>query len=243
MKTFRAALVVAALAACGTGPLEPAFEEGLESAPGPSIPFGLTATDGTGLVLESLGVSAFVQRPLAFTELRLAFRNPGDRVLEGRFRVAIPPGGSVSRFAMRVGDAWQEGEVVEQSFGQRTFEDFLHRKQDPALLERQAANEFTARVFPINPRSTRELIVAFTHPVADRWVQPLRGLPAIGRFEARVLVQSGAGQRELTLDRASWAPDRDLAVRLPDDGSQGLRNGRLAVLRVRPEGACWRLCA
>src|SRR6185436_9114092 len=67
---------------------------------GPSLE--LTASDGTGLVLVSLSARVVVEDPLAFTELTLVFHNPEPRQLEGRFRIALPSGASVSRFAMRI---------------------------------------------------------------------------------------------------------------------------------------------
>ena len=97
----------------------------------------------------SLSADAAIDDPLAFTELHLTFRNPENRVREGRFRITLPSGATISRFAMRIGDRWQEGEVVEQQAARVAYEDFLHHKQDPALLEAEAGNEFSARVFPI----------------------------------------------------------------------------------------------
>src|SRR5262249_14862885 len=54
-------------------------------------PLSLTASDGTGLKLTSLDARAIVDGPLAFTELRLRFENPQDRILEGRFAITLPP--------------------------------------------------------------------------------------------------------------------------------------------------------
>src|SRR5207248_7869964 len=112
-------------------------------------PISLTASDGSGLKLVKLTARGVVQDPLAFTELQLTFENPLDRVIEGQFKIVLPPGAAVSRFAMKVDGRWQEGEVVERQAARRAYEDFLHRRQDPALLEQGGANEFTARVFPI----------------------------------------------------------------------------------------------
>src|SRR5206468_6975813 len=43
-----------------------------------------------------------LQDPLAFTELQLTFENPLDRVIEGQFKIVLPPGAAVSRFAMKL---------------------------------------------------------------------------------------------------------------------------------------------
>ena len=77
----------------------------------------------------------------------------GVRALLGKFAMVLPTGAAVSRLAMKLGERWQEGEVVEKQAARRAYEDALHRRQDPALLEQGAGNEITARVFPIPPRA------------------------------------------------------------------------------------------
>ena len=39
---------------------------------------------------------AAVEGPIALTELTLAFDNPEDRQLEGRFAITLPPGAAIS---------------------------------------------------------------------------------------------------------------------------------------------------
>src|SRR3954453_17147802 len=118
----------------------------------PAGPIQLTASDGTGLSLVALEANGVLEPPLAFTELHLTFENPRDQRMEGRFRIALPPGAALSRFAMKNDAGWQEGEVVERQKARVAYEDFLHRRQDPALLEQEGGNEFSARIFPIAPR-------------------------------------------------------------------------------------------
>ena len=121
---------------------------------------GLTTADGTGLELVDLHAQAVLDGPLAFTELRLTFENPEDRVLEGRFEITLPEKAAISRFAMKIGDTWQEAEMVERQAAQRAYEDFLHRRQDPALLEKEAGNEFRARIFPIPAKGRKEILIS-----------------------------------------------------------------------------------
>jgi len=121
-----------------------------------SAPLALTTSDGGGLELTRLEARAVVDSMLAFTELRLTFHNPEARVREGRFTLQLPAGAAVSRLAMKVNGNWQEAEVVERQQANRVYEDFLHQRQDPALLEKKAGNEFAARVFPIPPQSEKE---------------------------------------------------------------------------------------
>jgi hypothetical protein len=220
-------------------------------APAPAAPpLDLTASDGTGLVLAGLSARAVIDDPLAFTELHLTFQNPEARQLEGRFRISLPPGATVSRFAMRIGSSWQEGEVVERQAARRAYEDFLHRRQDPALLEQEAGNEFSARVFPIEANARKEIIVSYSHELTRpgaAYRLPLVGLPAVDSLEVRALVGKSEGQAVGSLGATSvswqvvevrkshWRPDADFEVRPTGPTRDGLRHQNLAVVRITPE--------
>ncbi|HLK36281.1 MAG TPA: VIT domain-containing protein [Polyangiaceae bacterium] len=206
----------------------------------PLLPAGpritLTASDGTGLALAALSAKAVLEGPLAFTEMHLVFNNPLPRTLEGTFKVVLPVGASVSRFALRIGDAWQEGEVVERQHARAAYEDFLHKKQDPALLEQSAGNEFAARVFPIPPNGTKELVLSYAEELTGRapYVLALRGLPQIGAIDATASA-AGAPAPLAALARADWTPDADFVVdRRAVTAGDGLRADDLVVTRVRP---------
>ena len=219
-----------------------------------AAPLSLTASDGSGLELVSLAAQAVVEDPLAFTELRLTFRNPQNRVREGRFRITLPSGATISRFAMRIGDAWQEGEIVEQHAARVAYEDFLHRRQDPALLEAEAGNEFSARVFPIPPNATKELIVSYSQELpraGEAYRLPLYGLPRVGHLAIRALVNRAAGAKNgapasslggariehevVEVTKQNFKPDRDFEV-VPGGGNAraGLRHENLVVARIVP---------
>ncbi|MFO0742285.1 MAG: VIT domain-containing protein [Labilithrix sp.] len=207
------------------------------------VPIKLTASDGTGLRLIALKAEAAVEDPLALTELHLTFENPNDRVLEGTFRITLPQGASLSRFAMKVGNQWQEGEVVEKQAARQAYEDFLHRRQDPALMEQGAGNEFSARVFPIPARGTKEIIITYSENVAigAPYILPLRGLPQLGSLDVNVHVtgknaaSDGKTDALYGVHQTRFTPASDFVVeskQLPR--SPGLRAGNLAIARVIP---------
>jgi tetratricopeptide (TPR) repeat protein len=203
--------------------------------PAVESPLSLTASDGTGLRLLKLRSRGVVRGPLAFTELRMTFENPSDRTLEGRFRVVLPQGAAVSRFAMRQGERWQEAEVVELQKARAAYEDFLHRRQDPALLEKGAGNEFTARVFPIPARGTKELIVSYSSERArsgEPYVLSLRGLPEVGELDLSLFSE---GKAIGEFKRTNYVPASDFTAALPKEpAGLALRGGGLVAARLRP---------
>ncbi|MBA3549521.1 MAG: hypothetical protein H0T76_23850, partial [Nannocystis sp.] len=220
-----------------------------------TAPMTLTASDGTGLRLVTLKARGVVEEPLAFTELHMVFENPTDRTIEGRFEINMPPDAAISRFAMKIAGAWQEGEVVERRAAQVAYEDALHRKVDPALLENKAGNAFSARVFPIQPRERKELILSYSQELgssAEPYRLMLQGLPELDDLDASVVLReaapapggvttslatTSAQTRIIELKKTHWAPDQDLELKSTRiNQAIGLRHENLALARVAASG-------
>ncbi len=205
-----------------------------------AAPVALTATDGTGLSLVVLEARATVEGPLAFTELHFVFRNPTRRVLEGTFRTTLPPGASVHRFAMRIGDALEEGEIVGEPQGRRAFESALPKNVDPALFERDGGNGFRARVFPIQAGEAKEIVLSYSEVLvstAEPYRLALRGLPALEQLEVAVSVKSARSPAtHYHLGRKSFAPDRDFSLpeAVSPDVPAAARADNLVAVRVKP---------
>jgi outer membrane protein OmpA-like peptidoglycan-associated protein len=195
----------------------------------------LTASDGSGLRLAALEARAVLYGPLAFTELHLTFENDENRVREGTFSIALPESAAISRFAMRLREGWQEGEVVEQKLAREAYERFLHHNVDPALFERDRGNVFRGRVFPILPKEQKEIVISWTEELKSA-EQPyrlaLRGLPAIDQLDVQLLVPSR--KKAFVLHRQQWAPERDFVYLPPPGSPSAVRGGRFAVARPAP---------
>ena len=227
----------------------PAF--GADSRSG-AAPLLLTATDGTALELSSVEAHAVVTGPLAFTELRLRFKNPASRVLEGTFAFTLPPSGALSRFAMWVDDRLMEGEVVERRRARSVYERFLSRRVDPALVEQGAGNAFSARVFPIAPRENKLIIASYSEELTSPDVPyrlPLQGLPRLGHLTVVAHVfepQAGRERHRIyRLEKTGFKPDRDFTLApersrtAASDSASALtvQGGNFAVWRVQPRVA------
>ena len=204
-------------------------------------PIALTSPDGTALALRALTVRSVVQEPLAYTELDLVFENAEDRTIEGRFEITLPPGAAISRFAMEIDGQWQEGEVVEKQFARRVYEDFLHRRSDPALLEKKAGNQFSARVFPIPARGRKHIILSYSEELragGRPYEVQLAGLAQLESYDAQVTVERGGEPLRLRQSERGFTPGGDLRVPLASGArSVGVRAGDLAITRIQPSFA------
>jgi hypothetical protein len=196
-------------------------------------PWSLTASDGSGLQLVRIDAKAVAVGPLAFTELHLYFHNGEARRREGTFQIALPPHASIARFAMENDGKWMEAEVVGKQLARRAYDDFLHRRQDPALLEKAEGNQFTAKVFPIAPNADKHIVVAYTQELpAARYALALRGLPKVARVDVELALTSADGQRtRQVLTEHDWQPDHDF-VSTADAGAAAVGAGALVVAQL-----------
>lgn len=125
-----------------------------------------------------------VEGMLSLTELDLRFRNPKPRRIEGRFSCTLPANAAISRFAKEVNGQLMEGEVVERLRANQVYEQFLHQLRDPALLEQDQGNRFSARIFPIEANATTHLVLSYSAVLPmeggiRRYTLPLRGMSSI----------------------------------------------------------------
>ncbi len=228
MLVRRSSLLIAllALGGCTDAPPRPADQEetppATEEHTEPPVPsMRLTTGDGTGLELVNLEVRGVVQGPLGFTELHLTFENPEDRTLAGQFVIDLPPGAALSRFAMKIDGQWQEGEVVERQSARKIYDQFLHNNVDPALLQKQSGNRFSAKVFPIPARGRKELVLSYSQVLDGHaaYRVPLRGLPQLEHFDATVFVDEPHGKtmrrRMVETHEEDYVPKKDLVVTSP----------------------------
>jgi hypothetical protein len=161
-------------------------------------------------------------------------------VIEGRFEISLPPGSAISRFAMMIDGRWQEAEVVELQAARAAYEDALHRKVDPALLEKAAGNRFSARVFPIPARGVKEIIVSYSEELTSSsapYRLYLRGLPKLAELDVEVVIPRPGGEPERTrVRKQAFMPQQDLELKMPRRTPEvGLRFDRLAVARIAPD--------
>ena len=114
------------------------------------------------LGLKSHEVTVEILDGIAKTTVEENFENHTNRRLEGTFNFPLPSDASISRLALEVNGKIEEGTCLERERAREVFEGIVRRMQDPALLEWQPGGFFKCRVFPIEPKSTKRVIVAYT---------------------------------------------------------------------------------
>lgn len=176
---------------------------------GPAVaPVTFADADGQELVLEELSARVAIHGMLSLTELEFRFRNPQERRIEGRFTCTLPPNAAISRFAKEVNGQLMEGEVVERLRANQVYEQFLHQMRDPALLEQDQGNRFSARIFPIEAKAPVRLVLSYTTllPLRDgvrTYSLPLRGLPKVNRLTFRAAVTPVPGEEQVSEAKSS----------------------------------------
>ncbi|MBE7463554.1 MAG: hypothetical protein HS116_08630 [Planctomycetes bacterium] len=253
-----AALVLALLAL--SSPYFPSFAN---PEPPPPSPVSLSNPDGQEMDLLRYDLRLAVHGPLALTEMEMVFRNPQDRQMEGRFQYLLPPGATLSRFAKEVDGKLMEGEVVETKRARAVYRQILHTLRDPALLEQDQGNRFSAKVFPIPAKGTVRLLLGYSQclPLKNdkrKLTIPMAGMPVIQDFSFSAVIRAGFGSglhpgsthgfavateqagtiQILSKRQANYKPERDLVLEFQgSDGgpkAQALRAGNFELLSYRP---------
>jgi hypothetical protein len=238
---FWLALVVVGCSSHKKPPPEPAAEKPalkvIRSAPQrePIAPWSLTASDGSGLQLVSVDARAVIEGPLAFTELHLKFKNPEPREREGTFSITLPARAAVSRFAMFEDGHYKEAEVVAKALARRAYDDALHAGIDPAILEKGAGNQFTAKVYPIGASSDKEIVLSYSQELTGvGYVLPLAGFPMID--DVSVSLVDGEKHRH-GLHEKQWQPDHDFFADVETGGAIASGGLVAAAYELQPTGA------
>lgn len=129
-------------------------------------------------------VNVVLQPPVALVQIDQSFYNPFNRQQEGTFVFNLPPGASVSRFAMYVThEKLVEGEVIDRDRGREIYQTIVDRKRDPAILEQIGDNLFRMRVFPIPANDTKRILLDYTIPLTAQHGEYQFRLPLLSDLE------------------------------------------------------------
>jgi tetratricopeptide (TPR) repeat protein len=147
-------------------------EELMASAASPLVPAGkygggaLVAVDPYGqeakLSLVKYHIDVHIEDGFARTTIDQTYFNSENFQMEGTFYFPLPPDASLSRLAMYVDGNLMEGGMAERDYARQTYERIRYAQRDPALLEWVDGSLFKMRVFPLEPRQEKRLILSYT---------------------------------------------------------------------------------
>jgi TonB-dependent SusC/RagA subfamily outer membrane receptor len=151
-----------------------------------------------GVQLRQLKIDVAIYGNISRTTWQMTFYNTTSRILEGTLTFPLKDGVSVSRYALDVNGRMREAVPVDRGKGAVTFEAIERRRVDPGLLELVAGNTFRTRIYPINPNSSRTVIIAYEEeiPLAAngnlKFTLPLNIQDTVQSFQLRASVIQSA---------------------------------------------------
>ncbi len=198
------------------------------------------------LSLRKFHVDVHIEEGFARTTIDQTYFNHTWQQLEGTFRFPLPADASLSRLAMYVNGKLMEGGMVERDYGRNVFEQIRHTKRDPALLEWVDGSTFQMRVFPLEARQEKRILLSYTQRLPNDYGKSVYRFPAghslegVREWSTSLRVKGAAGTKwyspshllngrdehgDLLLDgrEEHAALDRDLVVELgePQGASRG----------------------
>jgi len=114
-----------------------------------------------GVQLQALKIEVKVCGTVARTTWEMTFKNTSNQILEGTLNFPLKDGLSVSRYALDINGKLREAVPVDRAKGTEVFEAIERRRVDPGLLEKVDGNTFRTRIYPINPNSTRTVLIGY----------------------------------------------------------------------------------
>ena len=122
----------------------------------------LRSADGSAVfTLRRCHVDVHVEDGMARTTIDQTYFNHLPSRQEGTFYFPLPADASISRLAMYVNGKLMEGGMAEREEARRTFETIKHKMQDPALLEWVDGSTFKMRVFPLEGREEKRIVISY----------------------------------------------------------------------------------
>jgi ferric-dicitrate binding protein FerR (iron transport regulator)/predicted Zn-dependent protease len=163
----------------------------------------LVAVDPTGqeakLALRKYHIDVHVEDGFARTTIDQTYFNFHPWRLEGTFYFPLPPDASLSRLAMYVDGKLMEGGMAERDYARAVYERIVSSQRDPALLEWVDGSTFKMRVFPLEGRQEKRIVLSYTQRLPSLYGRTQYRFPAghslhgVDRWSFHALVQGGAG--------------------------------------------------
>ena len=123
--------------------------------------FGLLTEDGM-LPRMRYDVDVHIEDGFARTTIDQTFFNRSHRQREGIYRITLPEDAATTRVAMYANGKRMEAGIVERKRGRAVYDQIRNAHRDPVLLEWEDGRTFSMRVFPIEGRSHKRILISYT---------------------------------------------------------------------------------
>ncbi|HXU75861.1 MAG TPA: VIT domain-containing protein, partial [Methylomirabilota bacterium] len=114
------------------------------------------------LEVSSIQARTRIKDQIASTSIEQEFFNPNDTRLEGTFVFPVPKGAHLDKFTMEIDGKPVQAELMAADKARGIYEDIVRRLKDPALLEYAGRDIFKVRIFPIEPRGRKRIVLSYT---------------------------------------------------------------------------------
>lgn len=165
----------------------------------------LVAVDPYGqearLSLRKYHIDVHVEDGFARTTIDQTYFNHATSRLEGTFYFPLPPDASLSRLAMYVDGTLMEGGMAERDHARQVYERIVRSMKDPALLEWVDGSTFKMRVFPLEARQEKRIILSYVQRLPVQYGRTSYRFPAghtldgVGQWSFAARVKGGARLR------------------------------------------------
>jgi ferric-dicitrate binding protein FerR (iron transport regulator)/tetratricopeptide (TPR) repeat protein len=169
----------------------------------------LIAVDANGqeakLALRKYQIDVHIEDGFARTTIDQTYFNDATFRMEGTFYFPLPPDASLSRLAMYVDGNLMEGGMAERDYARQVYENIVRSQRDPALLEWVDGSTFKMRVFPLEARQEKRIVLSYTQKLPSLYGRTSYRFPAghsldvVHEWGFHALVKNGAGM--------SWTSD------------------------------------
>lgn len=131
--------------------------------------------------LQRCSVSIKADLFTATTFIEIVFYNPNDAVIEGLHRFQLQPGQAITAFQLDLGGKLRDGTIEEKWKAQNAYNTIVGKRIDPALLQMDSYNNYSLRIFPIEPKGTRRITFTIQQALAASKQQLKYHLPCLSK--------------------------------------------------------------
>lgn len=210
----------------------------------------------TRLTLRRYHVDVHIEDGFARTTIDQTYFNHENWRQEGTFYFPLPPDASLSRLAMYVDGKLMEGGMAERGHARRVFETIVSRQKDPALLEWVDGSTFKMRVFPLEAREEKRILISYTQRLPELYGRSSYRFPGghnlglIRDWSLKVALpnswdwrspshklgsEAGRGLTTLTASAKRIVPDKDVVLEL--QRKDGVASDQARFAQITHDGA------